>query len=184
MGELTELLHSAYAGDQAAADRLLTLVYPELKRLARSSLRRSSGIEELNTTVLVHESFLRLVQRNALLPEDRRHFFTYVGKVMRSVIVDFVRERQAQKRWGGELRVTLTTAIGDETVTDERLLAVNDAMTALERIAPGLHQLVEMRYFAGLSLDEISEIRAVSTRTVEREWQKARAFLRQLMDEA
>ena len=82
------------------------------------------------------------------------------------------------------MQVTLTTAIAGEAIADERLLAVNDAMGALERIAPDLHQLVEMRYFAGLSLKEISEIRATSTRTVERDWQKARAFLRHLMDEA
>lgn len=182
-GELTNLLHSANAGDRAASDRLLQLIYPDLKRLAHSNLWRNGGSDELNTTAVVHESFMRFMRRNALMPEDRGHFFAYVGKVMRSVIIDSVRERLAEKRGGGECRVTLTTSMGDEVMGDERLLAVNAAMASLEKIAPDLHQLVEMRYFAGLSVIEISEIRGTSTRTVQREWNKARAFLRKLMDE-
>jgi len=103
---------------------------------------------------------------------------------MRSVVVDFVRERQAQKRGGGRTMVTLTTNVGGESIDDECLLAIHHGMAALEKLAPDLHRLIEMRFFAGLSVLEVSEVTAQSTRTVERNWQKARALLRKLMDEA
>jgi RNA polymerase sigma factor (TIGR02999 family) len=158
-------------------------MYADLKRLAHSNLRSSSN-DELNTTVLVHESFLRYVEHGALDKADRPAFFAYVGRVMRSVVVDFVRERQALKRGGDQTRVALTTRMGDEAIDDDRLLAIHDALAALQNVAPVLHQMIEMRFFAGLSVLEVSEITGQSTRTVEREWQKARALLRKLMDEA
>jgi RNA polymerase sigma factor (TIGR02999 family) len=147
-------------------------------------LWRDGGVAELNTTMLVHESYLKFVQNGELSPADRPAFIAYVGRVMRSVLVDYVRERQAQKRGGGADVITLTTSVEGESLDTERLLAVNAAMGTLEKIAPELHQLVEMRYFAGLSVKEIGELKGVSSRTVEREWEKARAFLRKLMDES
>ena len=183
MGRMTELLHSARVGDTEASSQLFELVYGELKRMAHHRLHRRGGVGEFDTTALVHESYLRLSKHGQLLPSDRAAFFFYVGRVMRNVVVDHVRERLAQKRGGNELFVTLTTGVEGETFDDERLLAVNSALDALERVAPDFHQLVEMRYFAGLSVREVAELRGVSTRTVQREWEKARAFLRQLMDE-
>ena len=183
MPSLTELLICARDGDAPASARLFELVYAELKRMAHQRLRRIGGEGPLNTTALVHESYLRLSERGQLLPSDRAAFFCYVGRVMRSVVIDHVRERLAQKRGGNEVFVTLTTDIEGETFDDERLLAVNAALDTLEKVAPEFHQLVEMRYFAGLSMLEVAELRGVSTRTVEREWKKARAVLQQLMAE-
>ena len=183
MPSLTELLISARGGDASASTRLFELVYAELKRMAHQRLRRIGGEGPLNTTALVHESYLRLSERGQLLPSDRAAFFCYVGRVMRSVVIDHVRERLAHKRGGNEVFVTLTTDIEGETFDDERLLAVNSALDTLEKVAPEFHQLVEMRYFAGLSMREVAELRGMSKRTVEREWKKARALLQQLMAE-
>ena len=184
MTEMTDLLRSAQGGDAEASSRLFELVYADMKRMAHARLHQSSGIDELNTTALVHESFLRLIERGELKVTDRAAFFGYVGRVMRSVLIDFVRERRAQKRGSGEAHVTLTTGVEAEVLDDERLLAMDSALDALQRLSPEFHQLVEMRYFAGLSVREVAEVRGTSTRTVEREWEKARAFLVKLMEEA
>ena len=183
MSQVTKLLNAAKGGDREASARMFELLYADLKRMARNNLRRNGGVAELNTTALVHESFLRFIRRRQLSPLDRAAFFTYIGKVMRSVLVDAIRERQAAKRGGGEVVVTLTTGVAAESFDDGRLLALNEAMDALSRIAPNLHRLVDMRYFAGLSVREISDVLGVSERTVERDWEKARGFLRRLMDE-
>jgi RNA polymerase sigma factor (TIGR02999 family) len=184
MAQLTELLTAAKHGDDDALARVFDLMYADLKRMARNHLRRSNGVGELNTTALVHESFLKFMKRRQLSAVDRAAFFTYIGKVMRSVLVDSVRERQTAKRGGSGIFVTLTTGIAAESFDDDRLLALDDAMDALSRIAPKLHQLVDMRYFAGLSIREIADCLGVSERTVERDWEKARGFLRNLMNGA
>lgn len=182
MGEVTGYLREAAAGDSVANRQLFQLMYADLKRMAHARLWRDGAVPELNTTMLVHESYLKFVQSGALSATDRPAFVAYVGRVMRSVVVDYVRERQAAKRGGGVEMITLTTSVESEPLDEVHLLAVNSAMDSLEKIAPDLHQLVEMRYFAGLSIKEISEIRGVSARTIEREWERARAFLRKLMD--
>lgn len=181
--ELTVLLRAAKTRDPDAVKRLFEIVYGDLKRLAHSNLRRGSGLEELNTTALVHESFLKYLEHGALAQADRPAFFAYVGRVMRNVVIDFVRERQAQKRGGDRTIVTLDTGIASEAVDDERLLAIHAALISLEKLSPPLLDLVEMRYFAGLTVPEISTITGRSTRTIERDWDKARALLRKLMNE-
>jgi RNA polymerase sigma factor (TIGR02999 family) len=185
MAQLTEFLHAASARDDPeASKRLFDLVYADLKRLAHSNLRRSNGVQELNTTALVHESFIKFMQHGSIAQADRASFFAYVGRVMRSVVVDYVRERQASKRGGDKLLVTLATDVADGVAVDDRhLLAIHEALAALEKLSPELMRLVEMRFFAGLSVAEIAEVTGRSTRTVEREWEKARALLRKLMDE-
>lgn len=184
MAEMTDLLRSAGAGNRQAASHLFELVYADLKRMAHSRLYNSSGLDDLDTTSLVHESFMRLTERGKLQAEDRPAFFGYVGRVMRSVVIDHVRSRQSVKRGGNEVVVTLTTGVDGGALDDERLLALNAALDMLERLSPDFHQLVDMRYFAGLSVREIAQLRGVSDRTVEREWEKARAFLHKLMHEA
>jgi RNA polymerase sigma factor (TIGR02999 family) len=184
MAEMTELLRSAHAGDAQASSRLFELVYTDLKRMAHSRLHRSGGPNELDTTSLVHESFLRLTERGQMQAGDRLAFFGYVGRVMRSVVIDHVRSRQAGKRGGDDVLVTWTTGLESQPQDDERLLAVNSALEVLERVSPQFHRLVDMRYFAGLSISQIAQLRGVSARTVEREWEKARAFLHKLMQEA
>ena len=179
MSELGGYLHTAGIADK----QMFELFYADLKRMAHGRLWRDGGVSEFNTTMLVHESYLKFVQNGALSSAERPAFIAYAGRVMRSVVVDYVRERQAEKRGGGASFVTLTTSVEGESLDSEDILSVNAAMDSLEKIAPDLHQLVEMRYFAGLSVKEIGELRGVSSRTVEREWEKARAFLRKLMDE-
>src|SRR5262245_51875260 len=183
MVRVAKLLEAANAGDRDASAQMFEVVYADLKRIARNVLRGTGGAAELNTTALVHESFLKMIRRRQLSPVDRAAFFTYIGKVMRSVLVDAIRERQAAKRGGSHTVVTLTTGVAVETFDDGRLLALNTAMDTLSRMAPDLHQLVDMRYFAGLSIPEISDILGLPQRTVERNWAKARGFLRKLMDE-
>lgn len=185
MAKITDQLLPAGAGEASASTRLFDRVYADLKRLAHGRLYRSGGSAAvgLDTTALVHESYLRLVEQGSLAAGDERAFFGYVGRVMRSVVIDHLRERQAAKRGGREAIVTLTTGVEGLVLQDERLLAINDALDALERIAPGYHELVEMRYFAGLSMREVAELRGMSLRATEREWEKARAFLVRLMDE-
>jgi RNA polymerase sigma factor (TIGR02999 family) len=184
MAELTVLLRAAQDRDPDAVKRLFEIVYGDLKRLAHSNLRKSSGVQELNTTALVHESFVKYLEHGALAQTDRPAFFAYVGRVMRNVVIDYVRERQAEKRGGGIAMVTLATGIAGESIDDERLLGIHAALLSLEKLSPDLLQLVEMRFFAGLTVPEISAITGKSTRSVEREWEKARALLRKLMDEA
>jgi RNA polymerase sigma factor (TIGR02999 family) len=181
--ELTVLLRAAQTRDPDAVKRLFEIVYGDLKRLAHSSLRHSSGVEELNTTALVHESFLKYLEHGALAEADRPAFFAYVGRVMRNVVIDFVRQRQAQKRGGDRTIVTLNTGIASEAVDDQRLLTIHSALVSLEKLSPELLQLVEMRFFAGLTVPEIATVTGRSVRTVEREWEKARTLLRQLMHE-
>lgn len=183
MAEMTDLLRVAGAGDAQAANRLFELVYADLKRIAHGRLYRSAGVAELDTTALVHESFLKLVERGQLNLADRHAFFGYVGRVMRSVLIDHVRERQAAKRGGDEVFVTLTTGVEGEVIEDRLLLAIDGALQSLARLAPAYRELVELRYFAGLSVREVAEMRGVSTRSIEREWEKARAFLQQLIEE-
>lgn len=184
MSEVTELLRAANGGDADASHRLFTLMYAELKRLARASLRRSAGSVELDTTALVHESFLRLAGQAGYTPADKRAFYVYVGKVMRSVVLDAVRERQARKRGGEHVFVTLSTAVAEQPVEGAQLIAIDDALNALGGLEPELKELVEMRYFAGLTVAEISEVLGKSARTVQRDWEKGRMLLRKLIEEA
>jgi RNA polymerase sigma factor (TIGR02999 family) len=184
VSELTELLQAANGGDADASHRLFTLMYAELKRLARASLRKSGGPIELDTTALVHESFLRMAGHAGCTPADKRAFYVYVGKVMRSVVLDAVRERQALKRGGDQVFVTLSTAAAQHPVEGAELIAIDDALDTLGQMEPGLKELVEMRYFAGLTVTEISEVLGKSARTVQRDWEKGRMLLRRLIEEA
>jgi RNA polymerase sigma factor (TIGR02999 family) len=181
---VTELLRAANGGDRSAADRLFSLMYDELKSLARSNLRRNPGALDLNTTMLVHESFLKLVQGDACTPADRLAFYSYMGKVMRTVVLDSVRESRARKRGGDHVVVSLTTGVAGELLNDTQLLALDDALNSLERLAPDLKELVELRYFAGLTVAEVTELSGKPMRTVERGWEKARLLLRQLLEES
>ena len=182
---LTHLLRRAAQGEREALDRVFAALYPDLHRIAHARLRAQGGAGQLQTTALVHESFLRLVAASELDLADRRHFFTYAAKTMRNIIIDFARESLAQRRGGGRI-VPLDTATADETPLaegGERVMAVNDALSSLETLDPELAQVVEMRYFAGYSETEIAEITGSSERTVRRRWDKARAFLLASMQE-
>jgi RNA polymerase sigma factor (TIGR02999 family) len=184
VSEVTELLRAASGGDAEASRQLFTLMYTELKRLAHASLRRRSGPMELDTTSLVHESFVRLAGRAGYTPADKRAFYVYVGKVMRSVVLDAFRERQARKRGGDQVFVTLSTAAAQQPVAGAELIAIDEALSALANFAPELKELVEMRYFAGLTIEEIAALLGKSPRAVQRDWEKGRMLLRRLIEEA
>jgi len=183
LAEVTQLLQAANAGDRAAADRLFSLMYDELKRLAHSSLRSSGRPWELSTTMLVHETFLKLTQGEGRTPAERLAFYSYMGKVMRSVALDAVRESRARKRGGDQVFVELTTGVAEQPLDGAQLLGLDDALNALANLAPELKELVELRYFAGLTVAEVSELTGKPVRSVERDWEKARLLLRQLIAE-
>jgi RNA polymerase sigma factor (TIGR02999 family) len=178
MSEITILLKAAGAGDRLAADQAFALLYADLQRLARSRMRRSGDMTLLDTTALVHESYLRFQGAGELDFADRQHFLGYAARVMHTVVVDFVRSRQAERHGGAVEHVTLNTAIGDSaTRRDDEILRVHEAMQELAAAEPRLSDVVEMRYFGGLSEAEIAAILGLTERTVQRDWQKARLFL-------
>ena len=181
MSEITELIRSAGQGDAGAVDRLYRLLYDDLRQVAHAKLRRGPGPTGLHTTALVHESYLRLVQVQRLQVNDRAHFMAYAARAMRSVIVDLVREARAERRGGGQVLMTLDTALSEATpdhlADDEQILAVHEALQTLAAVDERLVRVVEMRYFVGLEMDEIAQALGVGKRTVERDWEKARSFL-------
>jgi RNA polymerase sigma factor (TIGR02999 family) len=178
--EITRLLQQAAVGDRAALDAVYASLYPELKRVARARLRQQGRGDGMNTTLLVHESFVRLVNARGLRLEDRRHFFAYAAKTMRNIIIDSAREHLAERRGGGAEHVTLGDAEAAQVAhagASDQLVRVNDALHELEAVDPELAELVEMRYFGGYSEAEIAELHGVAERTVRRRWDKARAWL-------
>ena len=178
MPEITTLLRAAGAGDSRAADQVVSMLYGELHRLARSRLRRSGELTLLDTTSLVHESYLRIQRSSELDFADRRHFLAYAAKVMRTIVIDIARAAQADRRGGDALHVTLNTDIGDSVALQEdEVLRVHEALDELAGVDERLGKVVEMRYFGGLTEVEIAECLGVTERTVQRDWQKARLFL-------
>jgi len=178
MAELTTLLAAARQGDAQAAGEAFSLLYGDLRRLARARLRQHQTMTLLDTTSLVHEVYLKLVGAQALPVADRRHFFAYASRVMRSVIVDFARARLAERRGGDAEHLVLDTALGDRLAAPENdVLRVHEALDVLAQADGRLAQVVEMRYFGGLSEAEIAATLDVSERTVRRDWERARLLL-------
>lgn len=178
MTEITALLRAAVGGDRLAADQAYALLYADLRRLARSRLRKSGEMTLLETTALVHESFLRLNGGRPLDFPDRHHFLAYAAKVMRAVVVDLVRARLAERRGGEAEHVTLhTTVVDGKAAGADEVLRVHEALDELAALEPRLAQVVELRYFGGLSEAEVAAALGVTERTVQRDWQKARMFL-------
>jgi RNA polymerase sigma factor (TIGR02999 family) len=181
---LTVLLSRMNAGDPAARDAAFAAAYGELRRLAHARLRDSGGRGSvLDTTALVHESYLRLAQVGELRLEDRRSFFGYASRVMRSVIVDEARARMAQRRGGADARaLTLSTDLAQGLTHDEAgIVQVHEALQVLERSDARAAQMVEMRYFGGYSDREIADSLEVTERTVQRDWEKAKMLLRVIL---
>ena len=176
MSEITQLLAAAGQGDAASVDRLFQLLYADLRRIAHAKLRHGSGPTLLDTTSLVHESYLRLAKLGQLQVQDRSHFLAYAARVMRSVIVDLVRESRAEQRGGGQLLVTLDTGAADAAPAGSgEILAVHEALEELAAVDERLVRVVEMRYFVGLDMDEIAQALGVGKRTVERDWERRAA---------
>jgi RNA polymerase sigma factor (TIGR02999 family) len=163
---------------------LFELLYHELRRLARSRLASGGRNVLLDTTALVHESFLRLQGAGKVNLADRNHFMAYAATAMRSVIVDYVRQRAAEKRGGDVDHVTLDTGVAESIgATDQEIVDVHEALEALGKVDARLVQVVEMRYFAGLSDDEIGAALGVTGRTVRRDWERARLLLSEMLEE-
>ena len=176
MSEVTQLLRRASAGDEAASEPLYRLLYPELMSLARGHLAHS-GTLSLDATALLHEAYLRLCELENRPDSSRRVFFAYASKVMRSVIVDYVRERGAQKRGGSRACVTLDSDLAEQLFGEKSLEDIESALEVLEEIDARSCRVVEMRYFGGMTDEHIAEALGVSLATVRRDWRKARAFL-------
>jgi len=180
--EITRLLSAARGGDRAASDELFASVYRELHRLAHAQLSvRGRPGDTLDTTALVHEAYLRLAQPAGLSADDRAHFFNLAARVMRHVVVDYARKRDAAKRSGELVRIEVGGPNEPAAETDARLtgdlLALDAALEHLEAESPRLARLVELRFFAGLGFAEIGEVLGYNERTAKRDWRKARAFL-------
>jgi RNA polymerase sigma factor (TIGR02999 family) len=177
MGQLTDLLERLRGGDAEAREALFAAAYPELRALAQARLRHGGRNTLLDTTGLVHESYLRFVGGGQLRAEDRRAFFAYASQVMRSVILNGVRERVALKR-GGDQPSSEAGPVASELPGDEQtVLDVHEALNDLEKAEPRLAQVAEMRYFGGYSEKEIAETLEIAERSVQRDWEKARLIL-------
>lgn len=182
MTQLTHLLARMQAGDAAARDEFFAACYRDLKQLAHARLRDRARNTMLDTTALVHDSYLRLVGVGQLRIRDRHAFFGYAARVMRSVIVDSVRARMAERHGGNEVRLTLSTEIADSISRDEEgILEVHEALDELAQTDERLARVVEMRYFGGYSEAEIAEAMGVGQRTVQRDWEKARMMLEAIL---
>ena len=176
--KISQLLANWSNGDQAALDRLMPLVYEELRRLAESYLRRQPYHRTLQPTALVNEAYLRLVDQKDYNWENRAQFFGMAATLMRRILVDHTREQMAAKRGAGEFKLSLSEADRFGKAEDIDLIALDEALTALGAINPEHSRIVELRYFAGLTIEETASALSVSHSTVERGWNMARAWLR------
>jgi len=183
-GEITDLLAALRGGDRTAFDRLLGLVYQELHRRAHRQLARRGRDATLSTTGLVHEAYLRLAHTPNVAWEDRHHFFGVAVKAMRSVVVDTARRHSAGKRGGHSRMVELDEGLLRVEQDAAGILAVHQALDRLAGVDGRLAELVEMRFFGGLSVEEMAEMQGISESTVKRGWVKARTLLLQILEEA
>jgi RNA polymerase sigma factor (TIGR02999 family) len=176
-GPVTALLARVSAGEPDAVDSLFPLVYQQLRQAAEGVLRGEAPGHTLQPTALVHEAYLKLVGGGAIPARDRGHFLSIAARAMRQILVDHARRRGARKRGSGEVAVPLDFPIADAGMAIDELIALDDALEQLSAQSPRLRNVVELRFFAGLGEDEIAETLGVTTRTVQRDWVKARAWL-------
>jgi RNA polymerase sigma factor (TIGR02999 family) len=175
--QVTELLARWSHGEEAAREKLVPLVYDELRRVARRCLAGQPQDQTLQSTALVHEAYLRLVGRSEVHWQNRVHFFAVAARLMRGILVDHARMRHAAKRGGSNLTLTLDDALAPPKQRALDLVALDDALNALATLDPKQGQLVELRFFAGLSIEDTSHVMGLSPATVKREWATARAWL-------
>jgi RNA polymerase sigma factor (TIGR02999 family) len=176
-GEVTVLLSRWRNGDRAALDILVPLLYQELKTLARHYLRRERDGHTLQSTALVHEAYVRLVQQEPPEWKNRHHFFGVAARLMRQILVDHARSSGSAKRGGKSVRLTLTDDIAGAGGPDLDILALDEALERLATLSPQQSQIVELRFFSGLSIEEAAAVLDVSPATVKRSWTMARAWL-------
>ncbi len=174
---ITELLAKWSEGDEGALNELTPLVYEELRRVARRYLRRERSYHTLQSTALVHEAYLRLVQQRHAHWKSRAHFFAIAARLMRRILVDYARRRQAAKREAGGIKLSLEEAVALPNSQSVDLLELNEALNDLAELDPQQSRIVELRFFGGLSFEEVSEVIGVSVTTVKRHWSTAKAWL-------
>jgi RNA polymerase sigma factor (TIGR02999 family) len=178
-GEVTELLARCSSGEREAFDRLVPFVYEDLRRIAHRRLQAERPDHTLDTTALVHEAYLGLVDQGTATWNDRAHFFAIAARVIRNVLVDYARRRGAEKRGGGQVRVPLRPEIAsaEESVGAIELIVLDLALTDLGQHDPGLERVVECRFFAGMTVSETARALGCSDRTIARDWSRAKAHL-------
>ena len=175
--EVTELLRRWSGGEVAAKEALIPLVYDELRRLARYYLASQRSDHTLQSTAIVHEAYLRLVGHDHVHWENRSHFFGVAAQLMRRILVDYARKRNAAKRGGAHVTVLIDEAIGSSFQRELDLVALDDALKALAEFDERQSRIVELRFFGGLSIEDTSTVLGISPATVKREWSTARAWL-------
>lgn len=182
MRDITELIEASNKGDSGALNQLFQALYNDLHKIARSRMQSNGAVTFLDTTSLLHESYMRLVNAGNLQLNDRKHFFAYAATSMRNIVVDFVRERKSEKRGGGIQPITLNTTIADTTADGgDDVLRVHEALDVLAQQDARLVKVVEMRYFGGLSEAEVADVLAINVRTVRRDWMKAKLLLQSVL---
>jgi RNA polymerase sigma factor (TIGR02999 family) len=174
---ITQLLARWSSGDREAAERVLPQIYDELRRIAGRQLHQERGDHTLQATAIVHEAYLRLAGQAGLEWPSRAHFFAFAAHLIRRILVDYARRRNRAKRGGLVQRVTLFEAADLALEKSPDLLALDEALSGLEKVDPRKATVVELKFFAGLTLDEVAEQLGISTETVSREWRRARAWL-------
>jgi RNA polymerase sigma-70 factor, ECF subfamily len=179
VGEVTQLLDLARKGDREAGEQVYGLMYGELRQLAARLLFREQPGHTLPPTALVHEAYLKLMGDAAPEMNNRAHLMGVAARAMRQVLVEHARRRLAAKRGGGEAVVTLVEEIAPADMPSEQLVALDEALSRLDQLSPRLRQVVECRFFAGLTEDETATVLGVTTRTIQRDWARARAWLYQ-----
>ena len=181
--DVTRILAEASAGDRQAVDRLLPIVYAELRALAQSFLAAERPGHTLQATALVHEAFLRLVDQRDTQWQSRAHFFAIAAQAIRRILVDHARTRNRAKRGGGRSRVPLDEAPPIPADTDVDILALNDALSRLAELSERQARIVELKFFAGMRMKEIAEVMGISVRTAEADWTMAKAWLRREIED-
>jgi RNA polymerase sigma-70 factor, ECF subfamily len=175
--EITQLLLAWGGGEPSALDRLIPVVYNELRRIARNLMRRQRPGQTLQTTDLVNEAYLNLIESDRVNWQSRTHFFAVAAQLMRRVLVDAARRRNSFKRGGDRLRITLDDRVGVSNDNDTDLVALDEALTRLASLNARHSRIVELRYFGGLTEEQVAEALNISARTVRRDWSLARAWL-------
>lgn len=181
--QTTALVNRVAAGNREASERLFELLYEDFRRLAAMYLKKERAGHTLQPTALVHEAYLRMIDQTRVAWHGRTHFFAVGAQAMRRILVDHARKQRRLKHGGGRYRVQLGENMAVSPRSDEDLLAVDEALTRLAQVDPRQATIVELRFFGGLSVEEVAEVLGISKRTVEKEWTMVRAWLRRELSE-
>jgi len=173
----TQLLKKISAGDKSAWDKLFPLVYNELHRISENQLHNERKNHTINATALVHDAYIKITGKDEIHIDDRVHFFAIAAKCMREILIDYARKRKAEKRGGAKTMITFDEQKVVREFRDDELLFLNDSLQELEKEVPRVSKVVELKFFAGLSYNEIAQVLAVSVPTVRRDWRFGKAWL-------